>query len=361
MQAHDILTRVTELSRQMHELLQEPFFESWALQQQRKVENKVAARADYTVDSVFLGHHLQHARPLDGRRLFHQLDENFLLDPPKALPPGSVFLLLNNDVGKHLPQYIEFYNSHPDVLFVIWDWDSQHWLYMSSALAMHADFYISASSENAHLLTQFNPFTLGPVFAAAHQWTRKFLLDNLDIFLAPRVNEPLGQHVFYDKYPRRNRAIATVTPTFPGVGFGNNDFKNRSELDNLKEWAHHKTHWIVPVLAGVPIRVYNALVTGGIPILPAFYRSLPEIGILGDVPLYYQVSDLISPRPINDAAVARFDQGGEGGLLQRITTMIERHHVDNRCEQIFQALETTLGQISRGDRSHSLGYLGLRT
>lgn len=360
MEAHDLINKLAGLAKQVNDTLQDPFFESWALQQQRKVDAKLAARGDTRIHSVFLGHHLQHARPLQARRDFVHLDESFLLSPPQTVPPGSVFLLLNNDVAKHLPQYIDFYNRHPEALFVIWDWDSQHWLYMSSVLAMHADFYISASSENAHLLSQFNPYTIGPVFAAAHQWTRKFLLEHLEIFLAPRVNEPLGMHVYYENYPRRNRAIATVSPTFPSVGFGTNDFKNRSELDNFQEWARHKTHWIVPVLAGVPIRVYNALVTGGIPILPAFYRNLPEIGILGDVPVYYQVSDLVQPRLVNEAAVARFDAAGEGGLLQRITQAIEQHHVDRRCEHIFDALETCMTQIARGDKSHGQGYLGLR-
>jgi hypothetical protein len=358
MEPLDIINKLAELTKGVNDVLQDPFFESWALQQQARVEKKIAARPSTQIDTVYLGFHLQHARPQDTRREYIHLAENFLLDPPKQVAPNSVFLLLNNDVAKHLPQYMAFYAAHPEALFVIWDWDAQHWVYMSCALALNSDVYIPAASENMHLLSQFNPYSVGPVFVAAHQWTRKFLLEHVELLTAERSSKPLGMHVYYENYPRRNRAIATITKTFESVGFATNAFKGRSDLDNLKEWAGHKTHWIVPVLAGVPIRVFNALITGGIPILPAFYRNLPEIAILGDTPSYYQVSDVVDPLEINSEAVARFDAGGESGLLLRLTHAIQHHHVDARCEQILLALEDLMRQAMAHDHGHRHGYLG---
>jgi hypothetical protein len=361
MEPLDIINKLAELTKGVNDVLQDSFFESWALQQQARVEKKISERPSADIRTVYLGFHLQHARPEDSRREYIHLSENFLLDPPADLAPNSVFLLLNNDVAKHLPQYMAYYAAHPEAIFVIWDWDSQHWIYMSCALALNSDVYIPASSENMHLLSQFNPYTVGPVFAAAHQWSRKFLFEHVDLLMAERSSKPLGMHVYYENYPRRNRAIATVTNTFDSVGFATNAFKTRTDLDNLREWAGHKTHWIVPVLAGVPIRVYNALVTGGIPILPAFYRNLPEIAILGDLPSYYQVADVVSPQGINDEAVARFDAGGESGLIRRLAHATQHHHVDARCEQVFVALEDLFGKIAARDHSHQLGYIGGRT
>lgn len=357
--AQDIIDRLSALAKDTHELLQDPFFESWAIQRRTAMMGKLAARQRSAATTVFLGHHLQHARPVTAQREFAHLAEDFL-DAPPQLPASSVVLLLNNDIGKRLPQYIDWYRSQPQALFVVWDWDSQHWLYMSSALALHSDVYVPASSENVHVLSQFNPYTLGPVFAAAHQWSRKFLAEHMDLFLAERRPEPLGMHVYYEAYPRRNRAIATLAQHFPTVGFATNAFKGRSDLDNLQEWAGHKTHWIVPVLAGVPIRIYNALVTGGIPILPSFYKNLPEIAILGELPSYYQVADLLQPAAINDEAVARFDAGGESALVARLAQGIAEHHIDARCEQLLLALEDLLASALRNDTHHALGYLGAR-
>jgi hypothetical protein len=357
---NDMIGKLAALSKEMTDVLQDPFFDSWALSKKLKMERKLNEGSFGKIETVYLGTHLQHARPLNGNRRFVHLDADFLLNPPQDIPKNSMFLLLNNDIAPHLPQYMEFYNNNPDVLFVVWDWDSQHWIQMSSILALNSDFYISASSENAFLLGHFNPYVIGPVFAAAHQWTRKFLIEHVDLFLSERLDTPFGMHVFYEKYPKRNRAIATVTRVYPTVGFANNDFKKRSDLENFKEWAQHKTHWIMPVLGGVPIRIYNALVTGGIPILPSFYKNLPEIAVLGKTPFYYETGDLLEPTLINEAAVAAFDAGGESGLVQRISEALQNHHVDTRCEHIFGAVEDAVTKIVERDRSYQLGYLGAR-
>ena len=357
--AHELIEQLTGLTKQVHTLLQDPFFDTWALHKQVQMERKLAAMRFERAEHVFLGFHLATARPVAARE-YHHLPADFLDAPPQQIPPNSVFLLLNNDIAPKLQQYMAFVQAHPDALFVVWDWDSQHWIQMGAILAMNSDFYVPGTSENVSLLAQFSPYVLGPVFVGVHQWTRRFLAEQMPLMLEPREDTPLGQHARYPQYPRRNRAIATVSPTYPTVGFTDNAYKQRSELDNLREWARHKTHWIMPVMAGVPIRVFNALAAGGIPILPAFYRNLPEIAVLGDTPLYYEVGDLIEARRINEAAVARFDAAGESGLLARVADALQHHHVDQRCEQILGALERAVDRIGRKDRSHDEGYLGLR-
>jgi hypothetical protein len=357
----DIITRLAQLSKETHELLQDPYFDNLAISKKIRLEQKLAERGVQETGRVYLGRHLEHARPLDGSCEYVHLPENFLLDPPKDVPKNSIFILLNNDVAPYINQYLAYYNSTPNALFVIWDWDSQHWIYMSSLLAMNSDFYISGTSENAFLLSHLSPHVLGPVFVAAHQWPRKFILEHIDLFLKDRIDTPLGMHVFYQQYPKRNRAIATVSKTYATVGFTNNDYKLRTEEENFREWAQHKTHWIMPVLSGVPIRVYNALITGGIPILPSFYKNLPEIEVLGEHPMYYEVADLVEPKMINEAAVARFDAAGESGLIQRICEAVEKHHIDTRCDAIIKAVDDAARKIANRDRSHTTGYLGVKS
>jgi hypothetical protein len=354
----EIVNKLSALTKELHDTLQDVFFDSSAYLKKQKLEKKLGRGNFDSITKVYLGEHLKNARPINSAREYISLEKDFLKNPLKNIPSGSLFFLTNNDIGESLPKYIDLYNNNPDVLFVIWDWDSQHWVYMSSMLALHCDFYIPATSENAFLLSHFNPFVIGPVFVGAHQWTRRFLMDNIELFFEDRLNVPLGPHAFYGNFARRNRAISTVSKVYPSVNFGNHDYKVKSELDNLKEWAQHKTHWVAPVLGGVPIRVFNALITGGIPILPAFYKNLPEISILGNSPLYYDVSDLIEPEMINQAAVAKFDLGGESGLIQRISNAIENHHVDGHCERIFNAIENSIKKIKNNDRCHDFGYLG---
>jgi hypothetical protein len=357
--AQELIDKLAGLAQQVNTLLQDSFFDNWALRKQIQMERKLASMRFERAEHVFLGSHLATARPIAARH-YHHLPADFLDSPPQQIPPNSVFLLLNNDIAPRLAQYLAYVQAHPEALFVAWDWDSQHWIQMSAILAMNSDFYVPGTSENVSLLAQFSPHILGPVFVGVHQWTRRFLAEQMPLLLEPRLDTPLGQHARYPQYPRRNRAIATVSPTYPTVGFADNTYKQRSELDNLAEWARHKTHWIMPVMAGVPIRVFNALAAGGIPILPSFYRNLPEIAVLGDTPLYYEVGDLIEARRINEAAVARFDAAGESGLLARVADAMQHHHVDLRCEQILGALERAVDRNRRHDRSHDEGYLGTR-
>ena len=354
---HELINKLSTLTKEVHDTLQDTFFDSLAYSKKSKIEQKLGTGSFGNISKIFLGEHLKNARPLNSNREYINLAADFLNSPPVNIPKGSVFFLANNDIGQYLPQYIDLYNNTPDVLFVIWDWDSQHWIHMSSMLALSSDFYISATSENAFLLSHFNPYIIGPVFGVVHQWTRRFIIDHIELLLGERLNVPFGPHAFYGNFSRRNRAIATVTKVYPSVYFGNNDYKLKSELDNLKEWAQYKTHWIAPVLAGVPIRVFNALITGGIPILPSFYKSLPEVSILGNSPLYYEVSDLIEPTMINEAAVAKFDLGGESGLIQRISNAIQCHHIDTHCERILLSVEESIDKIQNNDRSHDCGYL----
>lgn len=348
------INRLGDLKQQISDLLQDQVFDSIAY---NKFEELRAKSIRFSPNgTVYLSGDLRNARPLESKLRFEYLNPGQHNWTEFQLPPGSIMLLTNNDIGSALPQYTEFYKRNQDSLFIIWDWDSQHWTYMSSMLGLHSDFYISGGSENTFFLSHFNPAVLGPVWGGAYQWSREFIIEHMDVVLGERSNDPLGVHYFYGNFARRNRAIATVMKTFPTVRFGNNDYKSKSDLENFQEWCAHKTHWVMPVLGGLPLRGYNALVTGGIPILPAFLRNFPEVAILGDLPLYYEVADLIDPVAIQAAGVAKFDSLGRDGLLQRVLDGLSRYHVDTRCAHILTLAEQALQRIRNADRSYPDGY-----
>lgn len=353
----ETINKLSDLKKQVSDILQDQIFDAVAFTKYGQLQSKANAFAHN--GKVYLSGDLQNARPLSHERQFEFLNPKEHDWTQFQMPPGSMMLLTNNDIGQALPQYVEFYQKNPQSLFIIWDWDAQHWTYMSSMLGLHSDFYISGCSENNFYLTHFNPNVLGPVFGGAYQWTREFILDHMDVVLGERSDEPLGVHYFYGNYGRRNRAIATVTKFYPSVRFGNNDYKSKSDLENFQEWCAYKTHWVMPVMGGLPLRGHNAIITGGIPILPAFLRNFPEVSILGDLPLYYEVSDLIDPRAIQQAALDKFNAAGRDGLIQRVLDGLMHHHVDARCDYILHLVDQALARIRQGDRSYPDGYFRL--
>lgn len=355
----DMVNKLAALKKEMADLLQDPLFDSISYTKFQALQGKLAGGGFDPIHTVFFGDDLKNVRAIGRNRRYEHLPAGFFAAPSFTPPPGSVFMLTNNDIGPALPGYSAFYQANPQCLFIIWDWDSQHWTFMSSMLGMQSDFYISGGSENAFYLTHFNPCVLGPVFGGAYQWTREFILKHIEVVMGERTNDPLGVHAFYGNYPRRNRAIASVMKAYPTVRFGTNEYKQRSDLDNFQEWCSHKVHWVIPVLGGLPLRGYNALITGGIPILPSFLRNFPEVAMLGDVPLYFETADLIDPVAITEAAVRKFDAYGPGGLMQRVLDGLDLYHVDARCERILGLVEGAVRRIRASDRSHPDGYFSV--
>lgn len=355
------VNQLAQLHKGVHDLLGDRLFDSLAMGKSVALQRKLEAGRFASVRHICLAHNLRHAVPVNAARHYTHLPKDFLAQPLDSLPDDCVYLLLNNDIGKHLPQYVELVARRPRCLFVVWDWDSQHWIYMAALLAAHSDFYVPAASENLYTLSHFNPHLLGPAFAAVNQWTRRFVVEHMDLLLAARSDDPFGPHVQYEGFDRRNRAVVTLNRSFPGIAFTDHGYQQKSDLDNLREWAHHKAHWIIPVLGGVPIRVYNCLLTGGIPVLPAHYRNMPESLVFdprpAHAPLYYDVIDLVDPAATQRQAVERFDATGTVGVAERVGWALEHHHIDTRCEAVLTALEDAVRRLAHGERGAPGAYL----
>lgn len=351
------VARVAGLHQALHTLLGDRAFDDLAIGKLFALRRKLEHLSLGVANTVCLGHNLRHAVPVDSRRHYVHLAADFLESATDPVPSGSLVLLLNNDIGPHLPRWLEWSSRRSDCLHVVWDWDSQHWLEMSCTLAATADFYVPSTSENVYTLSHFTPNLIGPAFAAAHQWSRKFVVDHMDLLLGERRNEPFGPHVRYERFARRNRAIVTLNHSLPGIGFADNSFHLRTDLQNLQEWACHKTHWIVPVLGGFPIRIYNALLTGGIALLPSHMRAMPESMLVGSDAVFYDVVDLVEPAEVQGRALQRFDAEGTVGVAKRIGHALERHHVDVRCEQVLRAVEDGLARNRTRNASDVSRYL----
>lgn len=269
---------------------------------------------------------------------FHEIDPVKKAEKQSSLE-GAVVIVNNNDVGLDggMPHYAEFYNQCVNTIFVAWDWDNHHWLELSTFLAAHSDLYAPAHHENLYLLSRYNWLLCGPVYCATVQWPRKYLTERLDEMLqAKRSPTPLGMHIPYNPFSFRMRVIATLSQHYPSIGFTDRNFHVRTPEDRLREWCSHKIHWIVPVLNDVPIRIFDALVTGGIPIVPESLRLLPPINTIPrDHILFYGPNDIICPEKLVARANAIFDEGGSDQLVERHRYALKHHHGDSRVRQML--------------------------
>lgn len=275
------------------------------------------------------------------KNYFHE-DDPGKIKQKQAYLEGAIVILNNNDVGHQgdMMYYSKFYSQCDRTLFVAWDWDNHHWMELSTFLAAHSDIYAPAHHENLFLLSRFNWLTVGPVYCGTVQWSRKHLSDHLtEIIAAARSNDPLGMHIPYSPFRFRMQVISTLNKHYSSVGFSDRSFHVRTIEDRLREWCAHKSHWIAPVLNDVPIRIFDALVTGGIPIVPESLRFLPPVRDIGkDHIVFYGPQDIIDPKGVVAKANELFDVGGTEKLVERHVYALKYHHGDTRIRQILDCV-----------------------
>lgn len=276
---------------------------------------------------------------------FFQEDDPLKLNQKLAYLENSIVILNNNDVGHQggMPYYAKFYSRCDKTIFVTWDWDNHHWLELSTFLAAHSDIYAPAHHENLYLLSRFNWLIAGPVYCGTVQWSKSFLAEHLsELLCSERANEPLGMHIPYSHFRFRMQVITTLNQRYRSIGFTDRSFHARTSNDRLQEWGSYKSHWIVPVLNDVPIRIFDALVTGGIPIVPKSLQFMqPVQSINRDSILFYSPQDIIDPLEIVAKANQLFEHGGKEKIIERHNYAIEKHHGFNRICQILDYLKET--------------------
>jgi hypothetical protein len=344
---HQAIQDIAQNQKKLHGFLGTELLDHLVIKKHIETRKKININVFDLKTKIYFGAHLKHLKIAKENESYSILEEDFLSNSIDSLPSRCIYLLLNNDIGNSLEKYKQLYKSRSCSLFIIWDWDSQHWVEMSCNLAVYCDFYIPVSSDKTYTISHFNPFILGPIFVGVNQWSREFITDNFESLLLERNNEPFGPHVFYEAYPRRNRAVATLNQKFTDINFANNSYKLTSDIENLNAWSKHKTHWIIPVLSGMPIRVFNCLCTGGIPVIPSFYKVLFESTDLPKDVFYYDVIDLIEPERIQKIANNYFDQQGTSGLIKRIGNFINDYHIDSRCKLILEIVHKKIFDLSQ--------------
>lgn len=334
------------LSTDIKRFAQQDQFFHLALLKNHRSKQVAAHFTNHPVRKIFMGADM---RGFDYQVPGHEvayLERDFFMEPDPAKRQakreqleGTVVVLNNNDVGRSggAPNYGDFYTSCDRTIFAVWDWDNHHWLDNSTFAAAHSDLYVPAHHENLYLLTRYNWCTAGPVYCATIQWPRPFLAGQVaHIATATRSNEPLGMHVGYPAFNFRNRVVSTLNQKYPSIGFSTHSFHERTLQDRFDEWVAHKVHWIIPVLNDVPIRIFDALISGGIPIVPESLRYLPPmLGISREHILFYTPEDIVAPDRIVQQAVRMFDEGGVDKVIERHRYALDHHHASGRIDQIL--------------------------
>jgi len=241
---------------------------------------------------------------IDGQR-FEKVDTDafigLLADEGSFLESfkDTLVILTNNILARIHPQrFAAIAAKTPYTLYAIHDYDNHHWHEMSLQCGLLADAYFPAHLGDFGLLGRVAANIIPGVPCGSIQWTKPFLEKKLEtLFDQPRQPGPLGMHNFYSKFTHRNQVIQTLSQRFPKVGFSTDrDFHALTEEEKWQEWTQYDYHLVVPVNNDLPIRFFDALISGGVPLIPENLRVQTDfLNIPRDWYVTYGADFLLSP------------------------------------------------------------------
>ena len=231
------------------------------------------------------------------------------------------------------------YYQLPKTIFAIHDYDNHHWIPNNIQATIFADVYVPSHQDEYLLSSRLNPNIVGGIPCGSSQWTREFINNHAkELVSCLRSKEPLGKYYFFKKFLHRNKCIATLEKIYPSISIANCDFHALTQKQKWDEWSSYRLHWIIPVLNDLPIRFFDALITGGLPLVPG---GLKPFIVALDIPEHFYLTygplDILNPEALVSRANNVFDTRGASGIIERHQYAMKNFHVDAIIEKITAA------------------------
>jgi hypothetical protein len=359
--------------------------------EKRQVSKNVSNHMDQinpTRDRVFSAlqniantrHVLSSKRPLNAVFLSAQ-KRHFCTQEPKSVDVSDIEFTVLPDIAEVLQQ-----RSHYDVcvlschnegeekilfnlrrnnlagLYFVWMWDNHHHHVTNLRTAMLADVVFS-SHWHDHQYLNF-PITLcGPhIPLHSRQWSARLISqiypDGLPISRADGIFGGFGH---YRGLSKRNAFIEQLMTQCPGHALSLVNVESYYQVpvkDRLAAWMNHKVHLIVPVARDLSSRLFEALMTGQIPLVPDDVPDLDRVvptDLQQSLPILRWRHD--STESVQAAwrhGVERFDSEGAVGVARRHAFAREHHSLTARFQSFAAfvrkpvqiALQTDGGWVS---------------
>ena len=258
----------------------------------------------------------------------------------------SVLVLTNNVLANFVSRYgfeaIDVLRARWDSSIIAFhDYDCHHWFNFSFLGQLISDFYFPAHPNNYRVFSPYLDSVQSPLPIGSIQWSTDFLKTSMDSMCAsPRADTPLGRHTGYPKFLRRNKVVVTINKQYSDVMLTDaREFHKLSERQKLLDWGAFKAHFVVPVNLDMPVRIFDALVTGGIPIVPrALHASMTQVGVAPGHYVTYSYSDVLEPQSVVSDAIEAFHADP---IRDRIGHYMEKFHIDSIVSKMLQTVITS--------------------
>jgi hypothetical protein len=255
-----------------------------------------------------------------------------------------VALICTHATGDHLPQLAVRARALAP-LVVVWTWDNHHMRFENLCSTALADLVLPAHAFCGSDLKSPHAVVGRSFPLCSAQWSRE--LAAAVVAGEPGRARSDSLHGGYIMWPasERNPLLRALRDELPDAHLSLIEADDRGAYFSLgpdarlQDWASHKVSIQLPYANDLSLRVFDALIAGQIPIVPASCYDLDAV-----VPPALQESlpivriDDVSTASIAAAwhsALSRFDAMGEVGVLSRHSYAMTHHHIAVRLAQII--------------------------
>jgi len=240
-------------------------------------------------------------------------------------------------------------------LILGWFWDNHHHLFDNFEVAEHLDIVLPGHAFASAYLRNRNAVHAQGVPLCITQWSKS---EAATLFAetedAPRDNGLYGGFVRYAFAKKRNNLIAAlIQEGCDGVTFleetNLRKYFGLSGRERFADWVSHKVSVCLPLAGDLSQRLFDALLAGQIPIVPADIHDLdavipPELQRRLPVVRFerYATDDVISAYR---KALELFDRDGFEGVQRRHLYAVDGHTFPSRIGKIIKIAEELATQL----------------
>jgi hypothetical protein len=224
--------------------------------------------------------------------------------------------------------------------YAVWLWDNHHHHILNLRTAVLADIVFLSHWHRRHYLN--HPLVLPGPHIALHsrQWSPA-LIDRLypEGLPAERQDGLFGGFGRYQWVPQRNEFIEQLAAQTSRHALTLGDVEAYLRLpapERLRRWVEHKVQLVVPIEGDVSNRVFEALMTGQIPLVPTDVVDLDRVvapDLQAALPiLRYQPYSVAGAQVVWREGVRRFDAEGTAGVARRHRYARDHHSLSARLK-----------------------------
>lgn len=256
----------------------------------------------------------------------------------------SIFITNNNFLYHRGPDIMSKLGKYDNLVSACWLFDNHHQFNFSILYAEHFDVVFPAHCNGTEYLYGRKALIAPVVPCPVIQWSRSSAIElYATLEHIERDDELYGRFSSYDgRITARDKFLNLVGAEDFGRQIvslkpDRQDWDTRTPAERFQDFMSHKVSVTTPINNDISLRVFDALLTGQIPILP--YGAL---GLAASIPneqqsalpvRAYLPNDVDSLRLASENAVAAFDRGGAQAAAKR-----HRYAADNHmlCHRVIQ-------------------------